>query len=37
MSQTRVKVLSQNVKRMKITVSTLRSVIDDLKKKETGM
>lgn len=34
MSQARIKVLSQNVKRMKITVSTLRSVIADLKKRK---
>ncbi|KAH9637600.1 hypothetical protein HF086_014764 [Spodoptera exigua] len=33
MSQARIKVLSQNMKRMKLTVSTLKSVIADLKKK----
>ncbi|KAH9635732.1 hypothetical protein HF086_013840 [Spodoptera exigua] len=37
MSQARIKVLSQNMKHMKLTVSTLKSVIADLKKKDTGM
>lgn len=36
MSQARIKVLSQNIKRMKITVSTLKSVIADLNQKKLG-